>query len=104
MCIPPRTCISENGDPDLKAKAELRRLAHRDMWHERADHTLQTSELINEAYVRLVDAGRVHTGRTARTFWPYPRRRCGECWSNMPVRTDPNAGVRVFGACRCQRR
>jgi RNA polymerase sigma-70 factor, ECF subfamily len=39
--------------------AELRRLAHRYMWHERADHTLQTSELINEAYLRLVDAGRV---------------------------------------------
>ena len=39
--------------------AELRRLAHRYMWHERADHSLQTSELINEAYLRLVDAGRV---------------------------------------------
>jgi RNA polymerase sigma factor (TIGR02999 family) len=39
--------------------AELRRLAHRYMWHERADHTLQTSESINEAYLRLVDAGRV---------------------------------------------
>jgi RNA polymerase sigma-70 factor (ECF subfamily) len=40
--------------------AELRRLAHRYMGHERADHTLQTSELINEAYVRLVDARRVN--------------------------------------------
>src|SRR3984885_12651290 len=40
--------------------AELRRLAHRYMGHERADHTLQTSELINEAYVRLVDVGRVN--------------------------------------------
>ena len=40
--------------------AELRRLAHRYMWHERADHTLQTSELINEAYLRLVDGGRVN--------------------------------------------
>jgi len=40
--------------------AELRRLAHRYMWHERADHTLQTSELINEAYLRLVDANRVN--------------------------------------------
>ena len=40
--------------------AELRRLAHRYMWHERADHTLQTSELINEAYLRLVDASRVN--------------------------------------------
>ena len=40
--------------------AELRRLVHRHMWHERAGHTLQTSELINEAYLRLVDANRIH--------------------------------------------
>jgi RNA polymerase sigma-70 factor, ECF subfamily len=40
--------------------AELRRLAHRYMGHERAGHTLQTSELINEAYLRLVDANRVN--------------------------------------------
>ena len=39
---------------------ELRRLAHRCMWHERADHTLQTSDPINEAYLRLVDASRVN--------------------------------------------
>jgi RNA polymerase sigma-70 factor, ECF subfamily len=38
---------------------ELRRLAHRQLWHERAGHTLQTSELINEAYLRLVDSSRV---------------------------------------------
>jgi len=40
--------------------SELRRLARRHMRHERADHTLQTSELINEAYLRLVDTGRVN--------------------------------------------
>jgi RNA polymerase sigma factor (TIGR02999 family) len=34
---------------------ELRRLARRYMRREREDHTLQTSALINEAYVRLVD-------------------------------------------------
>ncbi len=39
--------------------AELHRLARRCMRHERAGHTLQTSELINEAYLRLVDANRV---------------------------------------------
>jgi RNA polymerase sigma factor (TIGR02999 family) len=39
--------------------AELRRLAHRYMRGERVDHTLQTSALINEAYLRLVDSGRV---------------------------------------------
>jgi len=40
--------------------SELRRLAHRHMRRERADHTLQTSDLINEAYLRLVDTGRVN--------------------------------------------
>ena len=35
--------------------AELHRLAKRYMAREREDHTLQTSALINEAYLRLVD-------------------------------------------------
>jgi RNA polymerase sigma factor (TIGR02999 family) len=39
--------------------SELRRLAHSYMRRERADHTLQTTALINEAYLRLIDAGRV---------------------------------------------
>ena len=34
---------------------ELRRLAHYYMRRERAGHTLQTSGLVNEAYLRLVD-------------------------------------------------
>ena len=34
---------------------ELRRLAHRFMSSERADHTLQTTALVNEAYMRLAD-------------------------------------------------
>ena len=38
---------------------ELRRLAHRCMRGEREGHTLQTSALINEAYLRLVDSARV---------------------------------------------
>jgi len=40
--------------------AELHRLARQRLWHERAGHTLQTSDLINEAYLRLVDASRVN--------------------------------------------
>jgi RNA polymerase sigma factor (TIGR02999 family) len=35
--------------------AELHRLAHQHMRRERAGHLLQTSALINEAYLRLVD-------------------------------------------------
>jgi RNA polymerase sigma factor (TIGR02999 family) len=34
---------------------ELHRLAHRYMRQERPGHTLQTSALVNEAYVRLID-------------------------------------------------
>jgi RNA polymerase sigma factor (TIGR02999 family) len=34
---------------------ELRDLAHRYMRRERAGHTLQTTALVNEAYIRLVD-------------------------------------------------
>jgi RNA polymerase sigma-70 factor (ECF subfamily) len=36
-------------------QAELRRMARRYMAREKAGHTLQTSALINEAYLRLVD-------------------------------------------------
>ena len=38
---------------------ELKRMARYYMRRERADHTLQTSALVNEAYIRLVDAPRV---------------------------------------------
>jgi RNA polymerase sigma-70 factor (ECF subfamily) len=34
---------------------ELRRIAHRHMSAERPDHTLQTTALVNEAYLRLAD-------------------------------------------------
>jgi RNA polymerase sigma factor (TIGR02999 family) len=39
--------------------AELHRLAHSYMARERPGHILQTSALVNEAYLRLVDASRV---------------------------------------------
>ncbi|MGH9760817.1 MAG: sigma-70 family RNA polymerase sigma factor [Blastocatellia bacterium] len=38
---------------------ELRRLAHRHMRKERAGHTLQTTALAHEAYMKLVDQNRV---------------------------------------------
>ena len=38
---------------------ELRRLARRYMRNERAGNALQTAALVNEAYLRLVDAKRV---------------------------------------------
>lgn len=36
-------------------ETELRRIAHNYMRRERGNHTLQTSALVNEAYVKLVD-------------------------------------------------
>ena len=36
--------------------AEMHRLGHIYMRRERAGHTLQTSALVNEAYIRLIDA------------------------------------------------
>jgi RNA polymerase sigma-70 factor (ECF subfamily) len=36
-------------------EAELHRLAHHYMSHERQDHTLQTTALVNEAYLKLID-------------------------------------------------
>ena len=38
---------------------ELRRLAHRYMKRERAGHSLQTTALVNEAYLRLIDYNRM---------------------------------------------
>ena len=38
---------------------ELHRLAHAYMRRERAGHPLQTTALVNEAYLRLVDSSRV---------------------------------------------
>ena len=48
--------------------AELRRLAHRYMRGERSDHSLQTSDLVNEAYIRLVDYKRMRWQNRAHFF------------------------------------
>src|SRR5678810_1445093 len=47
---------------------ELRRLARRDMSRERKGHTLQTTALINEAYVRLVDQKNVQWANRSHFF------------------------------------
>jgi RNA polymerase sigma-70 factor (ECF subfamily) len=46
---------------------ELRGIARRQLAGERADHTLQTTALVHEAYVRLVDDDRV--GRRGRPYF-----------------------------------
>jgi RNA polymerase sigma-70 factor (ECF subfamily) len=47
---------------------ELHRLARRYMSRERKDHTLQTTALINEAYVRLVDQKNVNWANRSHFF------------------------------------
>ena len=47
---------------------ELRRLAHRYMKRERPGHTLQTTALANEAYLRLVDANHLEWQDRAHFF------------------------------------
>jgi RNA polymerase sigma factor (TIGR02999 family) len=47
---------------------ELRRLAHRYMRRERADHTLQTTALVNEVYLRLVDQKKSNWQNRAQFF------------------------------------
>lgn len=47
---------------------ELHRLAHRHMAGERPGHQLQTTALVNEAYLRLVDSSRVRWQNRAHFF------------------------------------
>src|SRR5262245_53054637 len=47
---------------------ELRLLARRQMANERAGHTLQTTALVNEAYLRLIDLSRVRWQDRAHFF------------------------------------
>jgi RNA polymerase sigma factor (TIGR02999 family) len=47
---------------------ELHRLAHHYMSGERTDHTLQTTALVNEAYVRLIDWKNVRWQNRAHFF------------------------------------
>jgi RNA polymerase sigma factor (TIGR02999 family) len=48
--------------------AELRRLAHRYLGGERTGHTLQTTALVNEAYLRLIDWKSVRWQNRAHFF------------------------------------
>ncbi len=62
------------GDEQALAKltpllyAELHRMAHRYIRRERSNHTLQTTALINEAYVRLIDWKNVRWKNRAQFF------------------------------------
>ena len=96
---------------------ELRRLAQGRMRLERPDHTLQTTALINEAYLRLVDARNVRWQSRAHFFALcarltfHARKSCvtsrgcswvaniavplcaGSSWTTRARATTPNAAV-----------
>jgi RNA polymerase sigma-70 factor, ECF subfamily len=63
-----------NGDQEALAQLiplvhdELRRMAHAYLAGERADHTLRTTALVNEAYLRLVNVSRVQWQDRAQFF------------------------------------
>jgi len=48
--------------------AELKRIAHRYIRAEKGEHTLQTTALVNEAYLRLVDVNNVRWEDRAHFF------------------------------------
>jgi RNA polymerase sigma-70 factor, ECF subfamily len=47
---------------------ELRRVAHNYLQRERPDHTLQSTALVHEAYLRLTKRKKVHFGRRSDFF------------------------------------
>ena len=51
-----------------RVHAELRRVAHRYMAGERTGHTLQTTALVNEAYLRLINVEQVRWQNRAHFF------------------------------------
>jgi RNA polymerase sigma factor (TIGR02999 family) len=63
-----------NGSPEAMDKllpmveSELRRIAANYMRRERTDHTLQTSALVNEAYLKLVDQRQVRWENRSHFF------------------------------------
>ncbi len=59
--------------------AELHRLAHIQMSRERNGHVLQTTALVNEAYLKLMDTSRMDWQNRTQFFAP-AARRCGEFW------------------------
>ena len=67
-------CAWTDGDPSALEKLtpivydELHRLARRYMNHEHADHTLQATALVNEAYMRLVKYNQMQWQNRAHFF------------------------------------
>ena len=88
----PTTLLLAWGDGDQSAleelaplvHTELHRLAHHYMGGERPGHTLQTSALVNEAYIRLIDWRDVRWQNRAH-FFAVSAHLCAASWSTSPA-------------------
>jgi RNA polymerase sigma-70 factor (ECF subfamily) len=63
---------------------ELHRLAHHFMEGQRPNHTLQTTALVNEAYLRLADQTNPNWQSRAHFFAVAARARCAKFWLVTP--------------------
>jgi RNA polymerase sigma factor (TIGR02999 family) len=90
---------------------ELRRLAARYMQQERADHTLQPTGLVHEAYLRLTKQDRSNWQNRAqfmgvagqlmrRILVDHARRRCADKRGGRPITLDESAANQVADACQ----
>src|SRR5438034_2498798 len=82
---------------------ELHRLAQRYLRRERSDHTLQSTALVHEAYLRMVDQKNVRWQNRAH-FFGVRRSRSGISWWTMPGGTRPPSAAVGPPSCRSTRR
>lgn len=81
---------AEAGDPEALDRLvplvyeDLRRVAHRQLDREGGGHTLQTTALIHEAYLKLAGAA-PSAPPAARTSSPSPPGRCARFWWTTPA-------------------
>jgi RNA polymerase sigma factor (TIGR02999 family) len=77
---------------------ELHRLAQRYMADERPEHTLQTTELVNEAYMRLVDSSHANWENRTHFFGVCAQvmRRILVDWARSRHALKRGAGVRAL--------
>jgi hypothetical protein len=81
---------------------ELRRIARRCMGRERPGHALQLTALVNEAYLRLIEAKRVRWQNRAH-FFAMSAWMMGRIWWTLPARVATRRGVAAARECRWTR-
>jgi DNA-directed RNA polymerase specialized sigma24 family protein len=69
---------------------ELRRLAHRYMLRENPGNTLQTTALVNEAYVRLIDRKR-QLAKSSSFLWLFSSSHAAYPGGSCPLEELPEA-------------